>query len=205
MVNELMAENPELRAQGRFAARRAGEGTGSGRRGRDREARRVHRPLRHQSVQPEKRSHLGGELRSDGLRHGRHHVACRRTTSATSSLRKKYGLEIRVVILPQASEAAGPGEPTRPFRTPATDSLLINSGPVQRDGLPGSDAEDGRTRRAARLWQGDGHLSAEGLGHLTAALLGHAHSHAVLRAAAGLCRCRKKICRCCCRRMWRSR
>ena len=57
----------------------------SRRRGRDREARRAHRPLRHQSLQRRARAHLGGQLHPDGLRHRRHHERSRRTTSATSS------------------------------------------------------------------------------------------------------------------------
>ena len=99
---------PSLKAQGRRAARRAEEGARSRRRGRDREARRADGPLRHQSLQRRARADLGGELHPDGLRHRRHHERARRTTSATSSLRRSTGFRFGEVI--QASPRRGRSE-----------------------------------------------------------------------------------------------
>ena len=94
---------------------------------------------------------------------------------------KKYGLDIRVVILsaPRGDAPDGePDEPVLPFVE--TNSLLINSG--EWNGLPCEEAieEDVEARRRARLRQGNRHLPPEGLGHQPPALLGHADPHDLL-------------------------
>ena len=95
---------------------------------------------------------------------------------------KKYGLEIRIVILPRKQGEAsenGEHEPLLPYT--AEDSLLINSGEFSSLGCRGSAAQDGGVCRGAWIWQGDGYLSAEGLGDQPAEVLGDADSDAVLR------------------------
>ena len=69
----------------------------------------------------------------------------------------------------EAVAVYGRGQPADQFRR------------VQLAGQRGSAAQDGGVRGGARIWQGDGYISAEGLGHQPAALLGHADSDAVLR------------------------
>ena len=82
------ADDAGLKAQVDEADRRAEEGAGGGRYGRDREARRPDGPLCHQSLQRRAGADLGCELRADGLRHRRHYERAGRTMSATLSLRR---------------------------------------------------------------------------------------------------------------------
>ena len=94
---------------------------------------------------------------------------------------KKYGLEIRIVILPRREGEPPSGEPEAPVLPfIGEDSLLINSG--EFSGLPARKrSKHGRRRRGARLRQGHRHLPPQGLGHLPPALLGHADPHDLLR------------------------
>ena len=85
---------------GRRAARAAEEGARGRRPGRNRKARRSHRPLCHQSLQRRARAHLGGQLHPGRLRHRRHHERSRRTTSATSSSRPSTACRSCEVIKP---------------------------------------------------------------------------------------------------------
>ena len=77
LVARLTKNNDLLRARGRPTDRRAAQSQGSGRHRRDREARRQHRALCHQSLQRREGPDLGGELHPDGLRHRRHHECAR--------------------------------------------------------------------------------------------------------------------------------
>ena len=66
--------------------------------GRGREGRLLHRRVRGQPVHRRAGADLGRQLRARRVRHRRGDGACRRTTSATSSSPRKYGLPIRPVI-----------------------------------------------------------------------------------------------------------
>ena len=110
---------------------------------------------------------------------------------------KKYGIEIRQVIVPSvAAEARARHHKTLPnFPSPPLDGKLINSG--EFTGLTCAEAhqENVRLRRATQLRQSDRDLPAEGLGHFAAALLGHADSDGVLRERMAWSRLRRKTCR----------
>ena len=127
--------------------------------------------------------------------------ACRRTTSATSSSRRKYGLPIQRVV------AASATRPTQPIDGEAYTGagMLVNS-----RFLDGMDVEAAKAaviapRRGGRLGRGHDRLAAARLGRLAPALLGHADPDHPLRRAAARCRCRRTSCRSCCPRTSTSR
>ena len=188
------------------AARRRGGGTRSVRyvaktgalersrtRSRDREGRRLHRPLRRQPGQRRADADLGRRLRADGLRHRRDHGRARRTTSATSSSRSGTTCPVRTVVVPAGERGAG--------RRGAFSAHTATSSSSTRASSPASRAP--RRRRAIVAWleehgrrQRDGELPAARLGLLAAALLGLPDPDRLLRRRAGSCPCRTRTCRC---------
>ncbi len=93
---------------------------------------------------------------------------------------KKYGLEIRLVILPASTDPEETmTEPVLPFTT--MDGILVNSGEFSGLGCDEAIEEDVGTRRRKGLRQGDGYVPAEGLGHFAATILGNADPDGVLR------------------------
>ena len=95
---------------------------------------------------------------------------------------RKYGLEVRIVILPRRTgepPAAGqPDEPVLPYVE--EDSLLMNSGEYNGLGCQEAQAQDGGVRTGTWLWPAHRHLPAEGLGRQPPALLGCADPGALL-------------------------
>ena len=96
---------------------------------------------------------------------------------------RKYGLDIKIVILPRREGDAAdgaPNEPVLPFVE--KNSLLINSG--EYNGLPSHEAIEKMSKYAEE--QGFGKATVtyrlEGLGHQPAALLGHADPDDLLRS-----------------------
>ncbi len=77
IVTDLIANDPELLTKVEDLIDEQRRAKEAGELANDREAWRLHRTLRHQSVQRREGANLGGELRSDGLRHRRHHVCSR--------------------------------------------------------------------------------------------------------------------------------
>ncbi len=95
---------------------------------------------------------------------------------------KKYGLEVRIVILPRRTvEPAASGKPDEPV-LPYTeeDSLLMNSGEYNGLGCQEAQTKAGGVRSGAWLWAAYRHLPPEGLGHQPSALLGCADPRALL-------------------------
>ena len=107
---------------------------------------------------------------------------------------RKYGLEIRLVILPQSSDPEETmAEPELPFTT--MDGFLVNSGECS-----GINCADAIPKMAAfaegeRFWQSDGHIPIEGLGSLPATLLGHADPDGLLRERRHRAGAGEQICR----------
>ena len=96
---------------------------------------------------------------------------------------KKYGLDIRVVIMPRREGEPAPNGGSDRDRT----AVHRNQQPahqlrrVQRTALRRSHRQDVEVRRRPRLRQGHGHLQAARLGHQPPALLGHADPGDLLR------------------------
>ena len=94
----------------------------------------------------------------------------------------KYGLEVRIVVLPRRTRRAARRRPARRAgvalhrrRQPAHELRRL-----QRAGLPGGAGKDGGLRPGTWLWPAHRHLPAEGLGRQPPALLGRAHPRALL-------------------------
>ena len=83
-----------------------------------------HRVSRDQPVHARAGARVGRQLRARRLRHGRRSWPCRRTTSATSSSRRKYGLPIRPVVVEPPTVAWTAGQSTA-----ATETRMARHGP----------------------------------------------------------------------------
>ena len=104
---------------------------------------------------------------------------------------KKFGLNIRRVIVPRTSDSDETAELTLPLTT--TNGMLVNSGSFTGVDLRRGVEEYGCLCRGKRLRQSHRYLSSEGLGRLPPALLGHSHPHALLRERRHRARARKRF------------
>ena len=151
------------------------------------EGRRLHRPLRREPGQRRAHPDLGRRLRADGVRHRRDHGRARRTTSATSSSRERYGLPMS-----DGRRRRPTGERPRRGRVRralARTSVLVNSG--EFTGLPAPEG-----KRAIVEWLEAERGSAAptsaiacATGCSRASATGAARSRSSTATAAASCRC----------------
>ena len=148
--------------------------------------RRLHSALRHQSCQRQRGPGLHRRLRADRLRHRRDHGGARRTTSATGTSPREFGLPI-VEVIRRRRHFAG-------ARTPAT-ATLVNSGYL--DGLSVASAKEAITARLEADGRGRAphRVQAAGLAVRPAAVLGRAVPDRLRRRRPRASAARSRRCR----------
>ena len=201
------AEHPLADASARAAIRSSPHSSKSARKGGVSEAElataekkgMADRLLRHASADGRAGGGVGRQLRADGLRRRRRDGRARRTTSAISRSRRKYGLPIKQ-CRGGGRRRARERQPWMP-RTWST-ACCVNTG--KYDGLDYEARRRCHRRRSqseeARR-QAD-YLSPARLGHQPPALLGHADPDHPLRGLRLRARAGRRICPSCCRRIW---
>ena len=190
-TSQLRPRGADVRGVRRVGSRRRSQ-TASRRR---REAGCRHRTLRDQSVQRRESPDLGRQLRAHGIRDWRHHGACPRTTSATSSSPASTVSCASSRSCARSIGALAGRRMTRPFRR--EDGCLrpvVRAG--QRQAPPSDDASTPRAEASARAPCS----SASRTGASRASATGARRSRSIYCAdVRRSCRCRTRTCRSCCR------